>query len=266
MKSRGSIMTAKTVHSHVNIKHKSQSHAYGALIRMIPAALLALCLLTGCVAGESEQKKAGTQLMKAYFEETGKKATLQGVYADVTRPAADRLEMSDYVKGTYKLGEQTYDFWVNVETGSIYTSERMQEFSSSILKLQAEKLGLDFENAACTSSITMPPSFTGETGNSRGQEDEVTLTDVLPVTVTDMDAFVKDVLEREDVFVHSNIICRKVPAGIGDGQQPEVLEWKNDQITISLMEDENAQLPTDKYDILRYWIDHKDEAINLKYE
>ncbi|MBR4760891.1 MAG: hypothetical protein IK078_12200 [Lachnospiraceae bacterium] len=259
-------MPGETMHGNAAIKAtKRNRHTYGALIRILLTALMAVCFLSGCVAGESEQKKTGSQMMKAYFKETGKKATIQGLYADITRPAADRLEMSDYVKGTYKLGDATYDFWVNVETGSIYTSERMQEYSESILKLQAEKLGFDFENCTCTASITMPPSFTGETGNSRGQEDTITLTDVLPVTITDMDAFAGEVLEREDVFIRSHIICRKIPEGIGTDQQPEVSEWKNDQVTITLMEDQAAQLPVDHYEILRYWIDHEDDAIDLKY-
>ncbi|MCR5337121.1 MAG: GNAT family N-acetyltransferase, partial [Lachnospiraceae bacterium] len=116
-------------------------------IRRLPVCMVmimfaALLLLTGCVSGEGEQKKPGRDLMNEYFQNAGKKASVETIYADVTRPDADRLEMSDYVKGTYRLGKDSYEFWANVETGSIYTSERLMEFGESVLKLQADRLGL----------------------------------------------------------------------------------------------------------------------------
>ena len=109
-------------------------------IRSIIPLLLTVILFTGCVQGEYEQVRAGQKLMEEYFAETGRQASVTEIYADVTRPEADRLEMSDFVKGNYKLDGEKYEFWTNVETGSIYSSESLQEFSDSILKIQATVL------------------------------------------------------------------------------------------------------------------------------
>ena len=231
-------------------------------IKTIILMLFAALLLTGCVQGESEQKKAGQKLMEEYFAETGRQASVTEIYADVTRPAADRLEMSDFVKGNFKLDGEKYEFWANVETGSIYTSERLKEFGDSVLKIQAEQLGFDASNCTCYASVTIKPEFTGESGNSRGQTDTVTLNDVLPVTVTDMDEFAEEVLTSEHVFVRSFIICRSNP--IKDDTEPiDIPGWTNDQITVCVVDDPGAILPTEKYDILRYWSDNKENCMDI---
>lgn len=226
--------------------------------------LTASLLLTGCVPGEGDQKKAGAAILKEYFADSGKKATISGLYADISRPAADMLEMTDYVKGTYRLGEDEFEFRVNVETGSIYTDERMEEFSQCVLSVEAERLGLDAADCTCYASVILKPEFTGETGNSRGQEHEVTLYDVLPVTITDMDEFVGQVLENENADVRSIIISREVPEAT-DAGQPDTQGWNAGEISICLMEDPDKELPSDKYDILRYWGDNRDNAIDIDF-
>ncbi|MBR4183893.1 MAG: hypothetical protein IKQ56_08760 [Lachnospiraceae bacterium] len=229
-----------------------------SIILMLPVALL----LTGCVQGENEQVRTGQKLMEDYFAETGRQASVTEIYADIARPAADRLEMSDYVKGNYKLDGDKYEFWANVETGSIYTSERLQDFSDSVLKIQADKLGFDISNCTCYASLTIYPEFTGEPGNSRGQTDTVILTDVLPVTVTDMDGFAEKALESEHIFVRSFIICRKNPFA-ADAESPDIPGWREDQITVCELKDPDTALPTDKYDILEYWIDNRDNCTDI---
>ncbi len=232
---------------------------------MVMIMLSAALLLTGCVSGEGEQKKAGRNLMNEYFQNAGKKASVESIYADVTRPAADRLEMSDYVKGNYRLGKDSYEFWANVETGSIYTSERLMEFGESVLKLQADRLGLDADCCTCYAAVTIEPEFTGEMGNSRGQTDTVTLNDMLPVSITDMDAFAKEALESEYVSVRSFIVCRSNPLS-SDAKELSFPEWKNGQITVCEMPDQSADLPMDKYDILGFWSEHRDVCMDLKFE
>ena len=124
--------------------------------QIFPVMIILALIFSGCVAGESEQKKAGMTIMKSHFADTGKKASVTSIYADVTRPAADRLDMTDYVKGTYSIDKESYDFWANVKTGSIYTDERMQEFYDSILHSQMGKLGFDVENCTCDVYINRP--------------------------------------------------------------------------------------------------------------
>ena len=234
--------------------------------RQILCFLLGMMLLPlcGCVEGEGEQVNAGRRMMKDYFAKDGRGASLVSIYADVTRPDIDRLEISDFVKGEYKVGNETYEFWANVETGSIYTSEKLEEFSASVLKIQAAALGFDPADCSCYASITIEPGFTGESGNSKGQTDTVTLNDVLPVTITDMDAFAASALESGDVSVGSYIVCRSFPTE-DTLSQYDLSEWKCGQITFCLLDDPDTALPTDKYDILGYWIDHRDKVLDVSY-
>ena len=231
-------------------------------IRSIIPLLLTAILFTGCVQGENEQVRAGQKLMEEYFAETGRQASVTEIYADIARPAADRLEMSDYVKGNYKLDGEKYEFWTNVETGSIYSSESLQEFSDSILKIQADQLGFDVSSCTCYASVTIDPEFTGEPGNSRGQTDTVILMDVLPVSITDMDGFAKIALESEHIFVRSFIICRKNPLN-ADTKSVDIPGWTNNQITVCELEDPNISLPTEKYDILEYWINNPESCMDI---
>ena len=226
--------------------------------------MILLLPLYGCVEGEADQVAAGRKLMKDYFAASGMNASVASIYADVTRPDIDRLEISDFVKGEYRLGNENFEFWANVETGSIYTSERLEEFGASVLKVQADRLGFDPADCSCYASLTMEPEFTGESGNSRGQTDTVTLNDVLNVTITDMDAFAKEALESEYAFVRSFIVCRSMPTEDTIAQY-DLSAWKCGQITFCLVDDQNAVLPTEKYDILGYWMDNPDKILDIPY-
>ncbi|MCR5686076.1 MAG: hypothetical protein K6G81_11810, partial [Lachnospiraceae bacterium] len=163
------------------------------------------------------------------------------------------------------LGKDSYEFWANVETGSIYTSERLMEFGESVLKLQADRLGLDADRCTCYAAVTIEPEFTGEMGNSRGQTDTVTLNDMLPVSITDMDAFAKEALQSEYVSVRSFIVCRSNPLS-SDEKEFSFPEWKNGQITVCEMSDQSIELPTDKYEILHFWSENRDDCMDLKFE
>ena len=154
-------------------------------------------------------------------------------------------------------------FWSD-GPGSIYTAERMKEFAGSVLRIQAERLRFDPAVCSCYASITIEPAFTGESGNTKGQTDTVTLNDVLPVNITDMDEFAGQALKSEDVYVWSFIVCPD-PSFFDGAKEVEHTDWKNDQITFCTPPEKGGELPTEKYDILGYWNENRENCVDLVY-
>ena len=126
---------------------------------------LAICLpisLVSCAEGESAQLRTGQRLMKGYLSDRDENAVLTESHADVLRPAADQLVLSDYVKGTFRDGGASYEITVNVVTGEIYTSERLPEFAESCIRLIEERLGLNPGDCVGNCSVMEPCLAKGE--------------------------------------------------------------------------------------------------------
>ena len=151
--------------------------------------LLALCLAGACAActeGESAQLRTGRKLMKEYLAERGGRASLTESHADVLRPDADRLVLSDFVKGTFRDGSGEYEFAVNVVTGEIYTSESLPLFQEACVRLIEARLGLEPSNCVGTCTVwTCAPAW--ETPRSEWPDETAYLGHVLPVGVTDLE-------------------------------------------------------------------------------
>ena len=167
--------------------------------------LVSALLLAGCVKGSSEQEKAGKKLMRAYLAESGSKAKLTEVYAEVLRPDASTLVLSDYVKGNLKDGKNEYEFAVNVVTGEIYTSEQHQAFSDSCVRLVCERLGLEPSDCGGGGELWREvPSW--QEPREEWPYQWSSLGNVLPVGITDMDAYAAQLLSDEDIPVDVDIV------------------------------------------------------------
>ena len=148
-------------------------------------ALILLLALSGC--GNSAQLKEGQKLMKQYLSGLGRGAALLDSHVDVQRPAADTLVASDFVKGSFRANGQTWDFAVDTATGEIYTSERLSEFTDCCVRQIAARLGLDSEYVADCLMELWRPAWQEE--KSEWPRQRAYLGEVLPVGVTDMDAY-----------------------------------------------------------------------------
>jgi hypothetical protein len=134
--------------------------------------------------------------MRAYLSGRGLGTSLTDIHADVLRPAADKLIASDYVKGTFRDGGTTYDFAANAVTGAVWTSERLPEFEESCLRRVCDLLGLDAGQCAgsCTLWVTVPA---WETPRAEWDWETAYLGAVVPVDVSDMDAYAAEVLASD---------------------------------------------------------------------
>lgn len=183
-------------------------------------ALILLLALSGC--GHHAQLKEGQKLMKQYLSGLGRGAALLDSHVDVLRPAADTLVASDFVKGSFRANGQTWDFAVDTATGEIYTSERLSEFSDCCVRQITARLGLDRSEyvASCLTELWRPA---WQEENIEWPWEEAYLGEVLPVGVTDMDAYAAQALEDEDVRILLFLACR-------DGELREG-RWSGDTLS-----------------------------------
>ena len=167
---------------------------------------LAILLLGGCAEGEGEVQKVGKKLIKEYLAGRGE---IEECYADVQRPDADKLIVSDYAKGTFRMGGESYEFAVNVVTGEIWTSERTAECTDCCLRLLEARLGL--EPAACKARCAMwthAPAW--QTPNEDYPDETAYLGQVVPVGIEDMDAYAAQAIADGNIRVDAHIFCTEL--------------------------------------------------------
>ena len=113
-------------------------------IALALAAVLALCC-AGCFSTpESRQAKEGKALMEAYLKtRDAKKVSVDSAKTERDRPAPDRIEMTEFVYGKYRIDGQEYEYMVNVKTGEIFTTERMADLEAACYDRMCAELGVD---------------------------------------------------------------------------------------------------------------------------
>ena len=165
---------------------------------------LALLLLGGCADGEGEVKKTGKKLINEYL--AGRGAVIEECYADVQRPDADKLIVSDFAKGTFRADGESYEFAVNVKTGEIWTSERTAECTECCIRLLEERLGL--EPTACKARCMMwtdAPAW--QTPNADYPDETAYLGQVVPVGIEDMEAYAAQAIADGNIRIDADIFC-----------------------------------------------------------
>lgn len=111
-------------------------------------ALAVTLLALGCAGcfstPESRQAKQGKALMEAYLQtRDAKKVSVDSAKTERSRPAPDRIEMTTFVYGKYRIDGAEYDYFVNVRTGEIFTAERMKDLEAACFDLMCAELGVD---------------------------------------------------------------------------------------------------------------------------
>ncbi len=196
-------------------------------VRLLAAVLCVFTLLaalTGCGGEKAAQLKTGKKLMKDYLSGLGRGAALLDSHVDVLRPDADKLVPSDYVKGTFRAGGAEYEFTVDTVTGEIYTSERLAELTERLTARIASRLGLRPE--ACVADCLMElwkPAW--HEVRSEWPWERAYLGEVLPVSVTDMDAYAAQVLADADTRVLLFLACRDDELYDGRWTAGDLADW-----------------------------------------
>ena len=229
--------------------------------------LLALCLAGACAAsteGESAQLRTGRKLMKEYLAERGGRASLTESHADVLRPDADRLVLSDFVKGTFRDGSGEYEFAVNVVTGEIYTSESLPLFQEACVRLIEARLGLEPSNCVGTCTVwTCAPAW--ETPRSEWPDETAYLGHVLPVGVTDLETAAARAIGDGLIRLSVDIACLEaLSAERWSGS--DTVDWNETTVTLYGLGGPEARLPSPEEFTYDYQSAFKGDRLRLSRE
>ncbi len=214
-------------------------------MRKIICALLALCFavsLSACSQGESAQLRAGRKLMKDYLSGKGG-AVITESHAQVLRPDADKLALSDFVLGAFKYREEDHEFAVNVVTGEIYTSERLPEFETCCIQALEDQLGFTPADCVGTCSVMELYAPPWQETNPEWPWEKAYLGHVIPANVQDMDTYATQALSNEDVRLIVYMVCRNTTLGSGRWTEGDISDWHNTEVTLMALNGRDAALP-----------------------
>ena len=188
------------------------------------AALLAgfvflfLCC-SGCFSSaESRQAKQGKDMMETYLKTRGaKKVSVDTARTSRERTAPDRIEMTDFVFGTYRIDGQEYEYWVDVGTGEIFTSERLAEFEAVCYDLMLSELGVDPAHSVglCNAYFLRAPRDS-----------------VMPVEIEDPEAYARSFLHGDEFSVVLWAVCGASEAPPNRWTEEDTADWNRDEARV----------------------------------
>ena len=204
------------------MKRSTARKAISCTAAALAAMLLALCC-AGC-GGTAERRQAqqGKALMETYLKarDDAKKVFVDTAYTDRTRPAADRIEMTEFVHGDYRLDGTKYEYWVNTATGEIFTSERREELRSVCYDLLCAELGVDPAHCVGT-CVAVFPDAPRDT--------------VLPAEITDPAAYARGHLHSDELVLSLWLVCTASEAPPERWTAADTAGWNQDEARICVM-------------------------------
>lgn len=225
-------------------------------------ALSLVSFLSACVDGESAQLQIGRRMMREYLSGRGMRTYLTESHADVLRPDADKLILSDFVKGRFSDCGEDYEFAVNVVTGEIYTSEQIPAFSDSCIRMIEEQLGLDSVDCMGKCAVwTDAPAWVN--GNSEWPYKTTYLGKVVPVSITDMDAYAVQSIKDGNIRLDIDLVCRGAPLSTERWSLSDTEDWNNTTVTLYGI---SGELPTKESFTEDYLEDFSGDVLKLSRE
>ena len=202
-----------------------------ALWLLLASAIL-LSALAGCtVSREKAQLKAGQKLMREYLFGLGRDARLIESHVLFLRPDEEDPLMTDYVMGSFTNGGEAYDFAVNTVTGQIWTSENLALFTAKSIRMIETSLGLDPD--ACSAVLNLTQQVKPWQEDDEAQSSEmVYLGNVLPVNVTDLDAYAEAAVADETIRVLYYIVCQGETLSAGRWTLADTEQWREIEVTL----------------------------------
>ena len=174
------------------------------------------CLLfSGCYLDDftsSEQDKLlddGIKIFKAYLAKTRPEAKIKKISHVRYLGENHKMQLTEFAEGEYEAGSQKLKFAVDTKTGAIYTSEQTAQFKQKMTTLINEMLGLQWTAVKPDVYVTSRVALHGKKapmGDNTGE-----LRGVLPVSIKDMDAFVKDSFKNKDLSLSLHFIYTGAP-------------------------------------------------------
>ena len=174
------------------------------------------CLaFSGCYLDDftaSEQDKLlddGIKIFKAYLAKTRPEAKIKKISHVKYLGENHKMQLTEFAEGEYEAGSQKLKFAVDTKTGAIYTSEQTAQFKQKMTTLINEMLGLQWTAVKPDVYVTSRVALHGKKapmGDNTGE-----LRGVLPVSIKDMDAFVKDSFKNKDLSLSLHFIYTGAP-------------------------------------------------------
>ncbi len=180
-------------------------------------AILFCLSFSGCYLDDftsSEQDKqydSAIKIFKEYLAKTDPNAKIKEVSSVKYLGENHQLQLTEFVSGEYQSGSKKLKFAVNTKTGDIYTSERADLYAEKTAALVNDMLGLQWTAVKPEVHISSRVDMHGKKPPIGGSNDEGELQGVLPVTITDMDAFVKDSFKNKNYSVSLHFIYTGAP-------------------------------------------------------
>lgn len=183
--------------------------------------LFVLCF-TGCFStAESEQAQRGKELMESYLKTRGaKKASVDTAKTDRERSAPDRIEMTEFVLGKYRIDGQEYEYWVNVETGEIFTSERCAQFEEICYTLMREELGVG--GAHCVGLCNAYFIHAPHDG-------------VMPAEIEDPASYARSHLHADEFGLVLWLVCDASEVPPGGWTAADTADWNQDEARVCVL-------------------------------
>ena len=183
--------------------------------------------LSACYGTPDEQTRKGREIMEAFLSERSPESySVDTAYKDLLRTAPDAVEETCFVHGDYTIDGDRYEYWVNTDTGEIFTSEKTEEFRKAGYELMLEKLGLDPADAkgSCDIISEAPRSW------------------VVPVD-TDSSEYFRNGFDNGDVGF-AVWIAVKGSGFTKDRWTPEdTSDWNKSEAFIEVISDDNEPFP-----------------------
>ena len=190
------------------------------------AVLLALAVFAlgcaGCFSTpESRQAEQGKALMEDYLKTRGaKKASVDSARTERARTAPDQIEMTQFVYGKYRIDGQEYEYWVNVKTGEIYTSERMKDLEAACYDLMCAEL--DVDPAKCE-------------GLCNVDYIDAPRDNVLPAEIEDAAAYARSHLHSDAFGAYLWLVCSASEAPPNRWTAADAADWNQDEARVCVM-------------------------------
>ena len=180
-------------------------------------AMLFCLSFSGCYLDDftsSEQDKlydSAIKIFKEYLAKTDPKAKIKEVSSVKYLGENHQMQLTEFVRGDYESGSKKLQFAVNTKTGDIYTSEQTDLYNNKATPLINDMLGLQWTAVKPEVHISSRVDTHGKKPPIGGSKEDSVLRGVLPVTIRDMDAFVKDSFKDKKYSVFLQFIYTGAP-------------------------------------------------------
>ncbi|MBO6158591.1 MAG: hypothetical protein J6P72_04910 [Firmicutes bacterium] len=179
------------------------------LIKQCLLFLMLLAVAAALIGCENKQysdseakalKDRALAVVEAYLSGADPGAKITSIEEMTVRPNITNHNnyLTDFVRGAWTSGGQTFTFAVNTRTEELYTTFEFEAFQQTFSAYVAEKLGIPAENAAISLRTALPLTLSAEHPEYRDYPFE----NMLPAGIPDMEAFVREAAEREDMNIY----------------------------------------------------------------